>query len=126
MIVQISYTALAHGSYTIEERLARFLLMSFDRNSGEELPLMHEFISRMLAVRRSGVTTALHVLEGHGATKALRGHVHLRDRQVLEDLAQGSYGGGKRVRAADGNQIPRLGARSYAPINLNRCFHLPL
>jgi CRP-like cAMP-binding protein len=96
MIVQISYTALSHGSYTIEERLARWLLMSFDRSNGEELPLVHEFISQMLAVRRSGVTTALHVLEGQGAIKALRGHIHLRNRQELEDLAHGSYGVAER------------------------------
>lgn len=96
MMVQISFTALSHGSYTIEERLARWLLMSFDRSKGGDLPLVHEFIAMMLAVRRSGVTTAMHVLEGKHAIRAERGRIQLRDRQVLEDLAAGSYGVAER------------------------------
>jgi CRP-like cAMP-binding protein len=92
MAVQTAYTALSHGSYTINERLARWLLMCFDRNEGEDLPLVHQFISLMLGVRRSGVTTALHVIEGEGAIKATRGHITLRDRAKLEELAAGSYG----------------------------------
>jgi CRP-like cAMP-binding protein len=92
MLVQISFTALSHGSYTIEERLARWLLMSFDRSSGADLPLVHEFIAMMLAVRRSGVTTAMHILEGKHAIRAVRGLVQLRDRGMLEELAAGSYG----------------------------------
>jgi CRP-like cAMP-binding protein len=92
MMVQVSFTALSHGSYTIEERLARWLLMSFDRSDGGDLPLVHEFIAMMLAVRRSGVTTAMHVLEGKHAIRALRGRIQLRNREMLEDMAAGSYG----------------------------------
>jgi CRP-like cAMP-binding protein len=92
MIVQASYTALSHGSFNIEERLARWLLMCFDRSKGADLPLVHEFIALMLAVRRSGVTTAIHVLEGNHAIKATRGSIQLRDREKLEELASGSYG----------------------------------
>jgi CRP-like cAMP-binding protein len=73
MTVQVSYTALSHGSFNVEDRLARWLCMSFDRSQGADQPLVHEFIAMMLAVRRSGVTTALHTLEGHGAIKATRG-----------------------------------------------------
>ncbi len=92
MMVQVSFTALSHGSYTIEERLARWLLMSFDRSDGGDLPLVHEFIAMMLAVRRSGVTTAMHVLEGKHAIRAVRGRIQLRNREVLVDMAAGSYG----------------------------------
>jgi CRP-like cAMP-binding protein len=90
--IQLPFTALSHGSFNIEERLARWLLMSFDRADGNEIPLVHQFLAVMLAVRRSGVTTALHVLEGHLAIKASRGKIILRDRETLESLAQGSYG----------------------------------
>jgi hypothetical protein len=51
------------------------------------------FLATMLAVRRSGVTTAMHVLEGDGAIKATRGMIIIRDRaKLLEQLAGGSYG----------------------------------
>jgi CRP-like cAMP-binding protein len=92
LTLQTSFTALANGSFTIEQRLARWLLMSFDRSGGQEIPLVHDFISMMLAVRRSGVTTAMHVLEGEGAIRNIRGQIQLRDREVLEHLAHGSYG----------------------------------
>jgi CRP-like cAMP-binding protein len=92
LMLQLAFTALSHGSFTIEERLARWLLMSFDRAGGDELPLVHDFISMMLGVRRSGVTNAIHVLEGKHGIRATRAKIHLRDREVLETLAAGSYG----------------------------------
>jgi CRP-like cAMP-binding protein len=90
--VQMAYTALSHGSFTIEERLARWLLMCHDRLPGDDLPLIHEFLSMMLGVRRSGVTIAIQLLEGTGAIKATRGHIVVHDRAKLETAANGSYG----------------------------------
>jgi CRP-like cAMP-binding protein len=92
LAVQFAYTAFAHGSFTIVERLARWLLMSQDRSRLDSLPLVHEFLASMLAVRRSGVTTALHVLEGSGAIKATRGSIVIRDREKLREIASDSYG----------------------------------
>ena len=43
-------------------------------------------------MRRSGVTTALHVLEGMGAIKSVRGMIMVRDRAVLQQLAGATYG----------------------------------
>jgi hypothetical protein len=37
---------------------------------GNDLPLIHEFLSMMLGVRRSGVTIAVQLLEGTEAIKA--------------------------------------------------------
>jgi CRP-like cAMP-binding protein len=90
--VQACYAALSHGSYTIPERLARWLLMTHDRLDGDELPLAHEFISMMLAVRRSGVTEALHVLEDRGAIQTGRARITVLNRGILETLAGESYG----------------------------------
>lgn len=90
--IQFAYTALAHGSFTIEERLARWLLMSHDRSRRETIPMIHGFLAAMLAVRRSGITTATHVLEGVGAIKTVRGAITIRDRQKLLGIAGESYG----------------------------------
>jgi CRP-like cAMP-binding protein len=90
--VQFAYTALSHGSFTIEARLARWLLMSHDRARRETIPMVHEFLAMMLAVRRSGITTAIHVLEGRGAIRAVRGAITIRDREKLRELAGESYG----------------------------------
>lgn len=90
--VQVSHTAVANGIYTLEERLARWLLMSHDRMQGDDLPLVHEFLSMMLAVRRAGVSEALQTLEAAGAIRAARGLITVADRTRLEHAAGGSYG----------------------------------
>ncbi|MDB5641857.1 MAG: CarD family transcriptional regulator [Hyphomicrobiales bacterium] len=89
---QLAYGSAANGAFTIEQRLARWLLMAFDRASQERLPIVHDLIASVLSVRRSGVTTALHVIEGTGAVKATRGLITLRDRDKLEDIAGACYG----------------------------------
>ena len=91
MTLLLSYTALSHGSFTVEERLARWLLMLQDR-VGDEIPLVHEFFSWMLAVRRSGVTDALKSLRSHGCIQTGRGKITILDRETLIELASGSYG----------------------------------
>ncbi|WP_105422364.1 Crp/Fnr family transcriptional regulator [Neorhizobium sp. T25_27] len=89
--IQLAHSALANARYNVYERLARWLLMCHDR-LGDELPLTHEFLSIMLGVRRSGVTDQLHLLEGTQAIKARRGHITVRDRSRLEEIASGCYG----------------------------------
>ncbi|MBB2752892.1 UNVERIFIED_ORG: CRP-like cAMP-binding protein [Rhizobium aethiopicum] len=90
--IQIGYTALANGRYSIEQRLARWLLMLNDRADNQVLHLTHEYMSFMLGVRRSGVTGALHVLEGEKLIKSVRGKVTVLDRDGLILKAHGSYG----------------------------------
>lgn len=92
MSVQAAHTALSNALHDLPERLARWLLMCHDRVDGDELPLTHEFMSIMLGVRRPGVTTALHVLEGGLLIRATRGRVTVRDRKRLEEYAQDAYG----------------------------------
>ena len=50
----------------------------------------------MLAVRRSGVTLAVQILEGEGLIRATRGHVTILDREGLIDGANGAYGFAER------------------------------
>jgi CRP-like cAMP-binding protein len=88
----MSITVLANAHYPVDERLARWLLMCHDRWDGDVLPLTHEFMAVMLAVRRPSVTTALHVLEGNRFIRAERGCVTIRDRSALEEFAGDSYG----------------------------------
>ncbi|GJE62156.1 Crp/Fnr family transcriptional regulator [Methylobacterium trifolii] len=92
MMVQIGQTAYANADLTIEGRLARWILMTQDRLAQAELPLTHEFLSVMLGVRRPGVTTAVHVLEGFGMVRARRGRITVLDREKLLDLAGDAYG----------------------------------
>lgn len=91
-MIQVRQTAIVNATFEIEVRLARWLLMCHDRAEGDELLLKHEFLSMMLGVRRSGVTLAMQQLEGAGRIRARRGRITVLDRELLEEMANGSYG----------------------------------
>ena len=90
--VQVAQTALANGHNTINERLARWLLMCQDRADTCEFPMTHQFLSNMLAVRRAGITEALIDLESTKAIRANRGQIIIHNRSVLEKIAGAAYG----------------------------------
>ena len=88
---QTANTALSNGTATLEERLARWLLMAHDRLKGDEIPLTHEFLSLMLGVRRAGVTVALNYLEQRALISLSRKRIVITDRKGLEATANGTY-----------------------------------
>lgn len=90
--VQVAHTAYTNGNFTLEQRLARWVLMCHDRRTDDAILVTHEFLSMMLNVRRPGITVATHVLEGHGFIRAKRGRIEVRDVERLRDFADGSYG----------------------------------
>ncbi|MDO9442150.1 MAG: Crp/Fnr family transcriptional regulator [Beijerinckiaceae bacterium] len=92
LAVQFAYTSFANGSFSIEQRLARWLLMMQDRARRDVFTLVHDTMAGLLAVRRSGITNATHVLEGEGAIRTTRGSITIRDRDRLIALAGESYG----------------------------------
>lgn len=95
-MTQTASTVLANGRASLAQRLARWLLMADDRIDGSVLPLTHEFLSVMLGVRRSGVTTALRELEHRGLITRNRGNIVLVDREGVIEQADGYYGSAER------------------------------
>jgi len=90
--LQTAGTALSNAVHTVDEGLARWILMCDDRTDGNSIALTHEFLAIMLAVRRASVTTALHVLEGNRLIEARRGVIMVRDRDALEEFTGDAYG----------------------------------
>lgn len=91
MMVQLS-TSIAASGQTIDQRLARWLLMCHDRRDDDFLPLTQEFIAMMLGVRRAGVTEAIAMLSNDGLVTQRRGAITINNRKGLEQLAAGGYG----------------------------------
>src|SRR5438876_8256294 len=56
MFTQVAQTAACNRLHTLDQRLARWLLLTHDRTDGSKLPLTQDFLSRMLGVRRAGVS----------------------------------------------------------------------
>src|SRR5215204_4246711 len=92
LMVQTAQTAYANAGFSIEARLARWILMTDDRLEGGDLPLTHDFLSMMLGVCRPGVTLAVQELEGNRLIRAARGRITVLDRTGLEGVAEGAYG----------------------------------
>jgi len=91
-MVQIAGTLACNLRDSTQKRLARHLLMYHDRIDGDEIDLIHKHIATMLGVRRATVTDCLHILEGNQAIRNQRGHIVIRDRARLEEIAGESYG----------------------------------
>lgn len=85
-------TARVNTRNTVEQRLARWLLMIHDRSDEDELRITHDALATALHVRRPGVTVATHFLEGDRSIKAVRGKITVLNRQFLEASACGGYG----------------------------------
>src|SRR3954464_3683653 len=92
LMVQTAQTAYANARFTIEARLARWILMTDDRLEGGDLPLTHDFLSMMLGVCRPGVTLAVQSLEGNQMIRAARGRITVLNRSGLEEVADSAYG----------------------------------
>ena len=65
-----------------------------DRRPGRwrVVEVTHDLLAIMLGVRRPGVTTSLHELEGEGLIKSTRGKVAIVDRGALLVRAGNAYG----------------------------------
>jgi len=86
-VSQMSDNVVSIGSGTIEQRLARRLLMASQRLGSRQLALTHDALARLLAVRRSGITVALHVLESRKVIRSRRNLVEILDDDGLAHAA---------------------------------------
>jgi CRP-like cAMP-binding protein len=81
---QISQSVGCNRRHDIDERCARWLLMTHDRVGADQFPLTHEFLAYMLGVRRATVTVAAGMLQHAGLIRYQRGRVTVLDRERLE------------------------------------------
>ncbi len=91
MAMQTTQIAACNRLHEVNERLARWLLMSADRIGSNSVPLTQELIAQMLGTRRSSVTVAAGTLQKAGLITYTRGDVKIIDRQKLEEAACECY-----------------------------------
>jgi CRP-like cAMP-binding protein len=96
LITQMAQTAVCNRHHSVDQQLCRWLLLSLDRLSSNELIMTHELIANMLGVRREGVTDAAGKLQKLGVIRYSRGRITVLDRPELERLCCECYGVVKR------------------------------
>jgi CRP-like cAMP-binding protein len=91
-LIQVAQTAACNRAHLLEERCARWLLMTHDRmEETDSFPLTHQFLAYMLGVRRSGVTIAAGALQEAGLIRYTRGRITITDRERLEEASCECY-----------------------------------
>lgn len=91
LITQMTQTAVCNRHHVLEQQLCRWLLLSLDRLSSNELTMTQELIANMLGVRREGVTDAAGKLQALGIIRYSRGRITVLDRIRLEEMVCECY-----------------------------------
>lgn len=91
LITQTSQTAVCNRHHSVDQQLCRWLLMSLDRQSSNELTMTQELIANILGVRREGVTESAGRLQKQGVIRYRRGQITVLDRHRLEQLSCECY-----------------------------------
>src|SRR5450755_2485593 len=89
--MQVAQTAACNRLHDIEQRLARWLLMTQDRVDSASLPITHDFLATMLGTDRPTVSLAAGVLQRKKIIEYTRGAVKIVNRRKLEDSACECY-----------------------------------
>jgi CRP-like cAMP-binding protein len=88
---QVGQSVACNRLHSLEERCARWLLITHDRVEGDQFNLTQEFLSFMLGVHRPAVTLAAGVLQKAGYIHYSRGKITITDRVGLESAACSCY-----------------------------------
>jgi CRP-like cAMP-binding protein len=104
-LLRTAQIAACNRFHEIEQRLARWLLMSQDRIGSIVLPFTHDFLASMLGTGRASISIAAGTLQKVGLIEYRRGAVRVIDREGLEHAACECYGTIKLYEAASEQEL---------------------
>jgi CRP-like cAMP-binding protein len=87
----VAQTTACNRQHTIQQRFARWVLMTQDRTAREEFPITQEFLAEMLGVTRPKVTSAAGAMRRRGLIDYRRGLMTVENRARLEAAACECY-----------------------------------
>lgn len=91
VIAQMMQSTACNALHEVQERCARWLLMTHDRMHQQDFHLSHEFLAVMLGTRRTTVTLVAGTLQRAGLISYKHGRVKVLDRPALEATACPCY-----------------------------------
>jgi CRP-like cAMP-binding protein len=89
--LQAAQTAACNRWHSVEQRLARWLLVSRDKAASSSLPITHDFLATMLGTDRPSVSLAAAILQKKKAIEYSRGAVMILNRKKLQSAACECY-----------------------------------
>ncbi len=90
-INQVSQIAVCNNLHPLRQRLARRLLMTWDRIRLDSFPMTQDHMALILGVRRASITQIARHFQREGLIRYRRGHVRLLSRRGLEAAACECY-----------------------------------
>ena len=90
-LVQVSQGTACNRAHTVDQRCARWLLLTHDRVQGNSFDLTQEFLAQMLGERRATVNQVAGALQTRGLIRYTRGRIEVTDRGGLEAAACPCY-----------------------------------
>jgi CRP-like cAMP-binding protein len=90
--MQFAQTAACNRLHNIEQRFARWLLITQDRVDSATLAITHDFLATMLGTDRPSVSLAASVLQEKKIIEYTRGEVQILSRTKLEACTCECYG----------------------------------
>ena len=90
-LIQLAQLAACNGLHSVEQRLARYLLVASDLLGKTRLPFTHEMLAEMLGAQRTTVTNAALNLERASAITYKRGQIDIVDRERLTKIVCECY-----------------------------------
>jgi len=91
LIAQMMQSTACNALHHVQQRCARWLLMTHDRMQQQDFNLSHEFLAVMLGVQRPTVSVVAATLQQAGLIRYTHGHVSVTNRQGLEAAACECY-----------------------------------
>jgi CheY-like chemotaxis protein len=91
LTMQATQVAACNRLHKVDQRLARWLVMSQDRLGGDIVPLTQQSLAHMLGTRRASVTVAAGILQRAGLIAYNRGEVRIKNRHKLEKASCECY-----------------------------------
>ncbi|MDO8906787.1 Crp/Fnr family transcriptional regulator [Hydrogenophaga sp.] len=92
LFTQVAQATACNRHHALDEQVCRWMLQHLDRQEGNELQITQERMSRLLGVRREGVTCAALKLQKAGLIAYRRGRITVLDRPALEARSCECYG----------------------------------
>ena len=91
LLAQTARTPICNRYHTMEQRLARWVLLILDRVPTRVVRMTQELIGEVLNTRRRDITSAAHRLHEAGTITYRRGHISVTDRSGLENYTCECY-----------------------------------